>query len=160
GAGPNFGPLLGVDGEFMWSDLPIKRSVVEALDVPNASAREYAVTGNVILRIPTHSRLGAYVIGGGGWYRRTGETTAPALVPGTVCPGFWDWWGVCINGLWPANVVLSSKTWDAFGGNIGGGLTYRLGESRLKFYTEVRYHHAPHGTVNTDILPLTFGLRW
>jgi len=105
-------------------------------------------------------RLGIYGIGGGGWYHRSGEATAPGLVPGTVCPPFWDWWGTCISGLWPANVVIASTSSNAFGGNIGGGVTYRLGESGVKFYTEVRYHHASHNQVNTDLLPLTFGVRW
>ena len=160
GGGPNLTRLLGVDGEFMWHDLPVKQSVITQLGVPAASAREYALTINGILRLPMKGRLGIYGIGGGGWYHRSGEATAPALVPGTVCPPFWDWWGTCISGLWPANVVIASTSSNAFGGNIGGGVTYRLGESGVKFYTEIRYHHASHNQVNTDLLPLTFGVRW
>jgi hypothetical protein len=160
GGGRNFSRFFGVSGEFMWNDLPVKQSVINALGVPDASASVYAVTGNAILRIPTSGRLGAYVIGGGGWYRQSGEATAPALVPGTVCPGFWVWWGTCVSGLWPSNVVLGSTVSNSFGGNIGGGITVRLGDGGTKFYTEVRYHHAPHDNVNTDLLPLTFGFRW
>ena len=160
GAGPNFGPLLGISGEFMWHDLPIKREVINLIGVPDASARQYSVTVNGILRLPLKGRLGAYVIGGGGWYRRSGELTAPTFVAGTVCPGFWVWWGSCVNGLFPADAVLASSTSDAFGGNIGGGLTYQIGGGNIKFYTEVRYHHAAHDKVDTDLLPLTFGFRW
>jgi len=159
GAGPNFNRVIGVDGEFMWHDLPVKRSVINALGVPSASAREYSVTGNLILRIPTSSTLGAYLIGGGGWYHRSEEATAPGLVPGTVCPGFWVWWGVCVNGFFPANIVIASSSSNAFGGNVGAGLTFRIADY-LKVYAEVRYHHASHSGIDTDILPLTFGLRW
>jgi hypothetical protein len=160
GAGPNLAHAIGINAEFMWHDLPIKRNVINQLGVPDASAREYSVTFNGILRVPTKGRFGMYGIGGGGWYHRSGEATAPALVPGTVCPAFWVWWGVCVNGLWPGSIVLGSSSSDSFGGNVGGGFTLILGEGNLKFYTEVRYHHASHNKVNTDILPLTFGIRW
>src|SRR5882672_8966330 len=50
GGGPNLTRLLGVDGEFMWHDLPVKQSVITQLGVPAASAREYALTINGILR--------------------------------------------------------------------------------------------------------------
>jgi hypothetical protein len=160
GGGPNFGRFLGVSGEFMWNNLPIKSSVLRAVQIPGASARQYALTVNGILRVPTHGKLGAYVIGGGGWYHRSGELTAPIVVPGTVCSTFWVWWGSCVSGLFPANAVLASSSSNAFGGNIGGGLTFRLGAQNAKVYTEVRYHHASYNHVNTNLLPLTFGLRW
>jgi len=158
GAGPNVNHVLGFSGEFMFHDLPVKSSVIRQLGVPGAQARQYALTGNVILRVPTHERFGAYFIVGGGWYRRTEEATAPGLVAGTICPPFWVWWGVCSRGFFPANFVIGSRTDDALGGNVGGGLTLDIADN-VKFYTEVRYHHAG-GRVNTDVLPLTFGLRW
>jgi hypothetical protein len=160
GGGPNFGGVLGLSGEFMWNDLPIKSSALHPLAILGASAREYGLTLNAIVRVPTAGRLGGYVIGGGGWYRRSGELTAPTFIPGTVCAGFWVWWGACVGGLFPADAVIASSHSNAFGGNIGGGLTYNLGGGFTKLYAEVRYHHATHDHVDTNILPLTFGLRW
>ena len=160
GGGPNFGRFFGLSGEFMWNNLPIKSSVLRAIEVPSVSARQYALTLNGILRVPTHGKLGAYLIGGGGWYHRSGELTAPIVVPGTVCSTFWVWWGSCVSGLFPANAVLASSSSNAFGGNFGGGLTFGLGTQNTKVYTEVRYHHASYNHVNTNLLPLTFGLRW
>jgi hypothetical protein len=160
GAGPNFTRYLGLSGEFMWNDLPIKQSVAGQLGVPSTTARQYSLTLNAILHNPGTSKFGAYVIGGGGWYHRSGEATASALVPGTVCPAFWVWWGTCISGLWPANVTIASFNSNAFGVNIGGGGTFKVGESGVKAYTEIRYHHASHNNVSTDLLPLTFGIRW
>ena len=159
GGGPNFGPRFGVNAEFMWHDLPIKQSVISRLQVPGASARQYALTFNGMLRPSTPGRLGGYFIGGIGWYHRSGELTAPTVVPGTVCPSFWVWWGACVSGLFPANAVLASSSSDAFGGNVGGGVTVRIGDGQTKFFTEVRYHHAAHDP-STDLLPLTFGFRW
>jgi opacity protein-like surface antigen len=159
GAGPNFGRFFGIDGEFMWQDFPIKQSVLTLTGAPAASARQYSLSGNVIFRIPTGTRLGLYAIGGGGWYHASGELTTPTVVPGTVCAPFYVFWGVCTSGLIPVNAVIASRSENAFGGNIGGGLSFRL-RGRTKFYSEVRYHHASYNIGKTDILPLTFGLRW
>src|SRR5689334_21668411 len=49
GAGPNLRKFLGLDAEFMWHDLPVKRNVINALQVPDASARLYSVTFNGIV---------------------------------------------------------------------------------------------------------------
>ena len=159
GGGPNLRRWLGVDAEFMWHDLPIKQNIINDLQVPNGEARVYAVTLNAIVPIPTHGKMGFYIIGGGGWYHRSGELTEPTYVPGTVCAPFYLWWGGCVDGLFPGKKVLASSSSDAWGGDIGGGITYRFGMG-LKLYTEVRYHHVPHKQVATDLLPLTFGLRW
>lgn len=161
GGGPNLGHMFGVDGEFMYYGLPVKQSVLNVTGAPSGSSRMYSVTGNGILRLPTAGKLGAYGIGGIGWYHRSWELTAPVLVPGTVCgPNFFFWGVSCVNGLVPANAVLHSGSTNAFGLNIGGGVTYRLGESRAKIYAELRYHHAYTNNFSTSVLPLTFGLRW
>jgi opacity protein-like surface antigen len=161
GAGPNFGRILGVNGEFMYYGLPINQNVLAVTRAPSGSSRMYSVTGNAIVRVPTGGKLGAYGIGGLGWYHRSWELTAPVLVPGTVCgPNFFFWGVTCVNGLVPANAVLRSGSSNAFGLNIGGGVTYRLGESHAKIYGELRYHHAYTNNFSTSVLPLTFGVRW
>jgi len=159
GGGPNVNHVIGFSGEFMWHDLPLKSSVIRQLGIPGANSRQYSLTGNLILRLPTHGEFGAYFIGGGGWYRRNEQALAPTIVAGTVCSPFWSWWGACTTGLFPANVVIGSRTSDALGGNVGGGVTFHVAEN-FKFYAEVRYHHASYGRGSTDILPLTFGFRW
>jgi opacity protein-like surface antigen len=156
GGGYSFTSHLGVDGEFMWHDLPINSTTKQLLQTPGASARQYAVTVNPIIHFPLHSKLSAYVIGGIGWYHRSGETTTPG--PGVICDPYWFWWYECTIGS--VDIVTGSRSDNAFGENIGGGLTYQLGESRAKFYAEARYHHASYNKVSTQILPLTFGIRW
>lgn len=156
GGGYNFAKHISVDGEFMWHDLPINSSTKTALQTPGASARQYSLTVNPIVHFPLGSKVGAYVIGGIGWYHRSGETTTPGV--GVICDPYWSWWFGCTIGS--VNIITGSRSADAFGENIGGGLTYRLGESGIKFYTEVRYHHAGYHKIATDILPLTFGIRW
>jgi opacity protein-like surface antigen len=156
GGGYNFARHFGVDSEFMWHDLPINSATKQLLQTPGASARQYAWTFNPIFHFPLGQHFGAYAIGGIGWYHRSGETTTPGV--GVVCDPYWSWWYGCAIGS--VNFVTGSRSADAFGENIGGGLTFRLGESHLKVYTEVRYHHAGYNKVSTRILPLTFGIRW
>jgi opacity protein-like surface antigen len=156
GGGLNFNKVVGVDTEFMWHDLPINSATKELLQTPGASARQYAWTFNPIVHVPLGEHLGAYVIGGIGWYHRSGETTTPGA--GVVCDPYWSWWYGCTIGS--VDFVTGSRSSNAFGENIGGGLTYRLGEGHAKIFTEVRYHHAGYDHVSTDLLPLTFGIRW
>ncbi len=106
GAGPNFGRFFGLKGEFMWQDLPLKQEVLTLTGSPDSSSRaSYGLTGNLIFRIPTGTRLGLYAIGGGGWYHASGELTTPTVVPGTVCSPFWGWWGACTTGLIPVDAL-------------------------------------------------------
>ena len=156
GGGINFVKHVGVDSEFMWQDLPINSTTLAHLGTPGASARQYAWTFNPMVHFPLGTRLGAYAIGGIGWYHRSGETTTPGV--GVVCDPYWSWWYGC--GIGTVNFVTGSRSANSFGENIGGGLTVRLGGGHTKFYTEVRYHHAGYNHVSTEILPLTFGFRW
>jgi opacity protein-like surface antigen len=156
GGGLNFAKHVGVDTEFMWHDLPINSTTLAHLQSPGASARQYAWTVNPIVHGNFGHHLGAYVIGGIGWYHRSGETTTPGV--GVICDPYWSWWYGCTIGS--VSIVTGSRSANAFGENIGGGLTYQLGESHAKIYVEVRYHHASYDKVSTNILPLTFGLRF
>ena len=156
GGGINFAQWLGVDTEYMWHDLPINSTTKQFLQTPGASARQHAWTFNPIVHLPLKGKLGAYAIGGIGWYHRSGETTTPGV--GVICDPYWSWWYGCALGS--VDIITGSRSANAFGENIGGGLTYRLGESQAKIYAEVRYHHAGYNKVATNLLPLTFGIRW
>jgi hypothetical protein len=161
GAGPNLGQSLGFNAEFMWQNLPPKSEIVALTGAPDGSARLYAVTGNMMVHSAEAHKAGLYGIGGIGWYHRSWELTRPSVSIGSVCLPSYVWWGVvCQNGLVSSTTVLSSGSTDGFGWNIGGGVTYRLGQSHAKLYTEARYHFAYHSNINTKVIPITFGLRW
>lgn len=156
GGGYNFSKRIGVVSEFMWQDLPVNSATKQALSTPGAHARQYAWTFDPIFHFPLGHKIGGYVIGGGGWYHRSGETTTPGA--GVICDPYWSWWYGCTIGS--VEIITGSRSADGFGGNIGGGLTYRLGESHAKLYAEVRYHYVSYDKVATQVLPLTFGIRW
>ena len=156
GGGYNFSKHIGVVTEFMWQDLPVNSSFKAALNTPDASARQYAWTFDPIFHFPLGHKVGGYLIGGGGWYHRSGETTTPGT--GVICDPYWSWWYGCTIGS--VDIITGSRSQDGFGGNIGAGFTYRLGESHAKLYAEMRYHYVSYDKVATQILPLTFGVRW
>jgi len=161
GGGLNLGPVLGVNAEYMYQDLPPKDAVVAATGAPDGSARSNSLTANLILRSPEAHKAGGYIIGGGGWYHRSWELTRPSISVGTVCLPTYAFWGVvCDNGLVESTTELASGSSNGGGWNVGAGVTYRLGESHAKIYSEVRYHVAYYNTLDTRILPITFGVRW
>jgi hypothetical protein len=155
GGGYNFSRFVSMDTEVMWHDLPVNDATRAHFQSPSVSARQYSWTVNPIVHARL-GKLGGYIIGGVGWYHRSGETAVPGF--GVVCDPYWSWWfGCAVGGV---NIVTASRTVDAFGENIGGGLTLPLGRGGAKFYTEIRYHHASYDKIATDLLPLTFGIRW
>lgn len=163
GGGYNLKRHVAITGEFMWDGLPPSTKELSTLTAPRnagASGNLYSLTANLLGRLPTHGKLGAYVIGGGGWYHRNWNIHVPSVAPGTVCGPSWNWFGVrCVSGLVPVNAVVASGSSDGGGLNIGAGLTFGH-ENGPKFYAEARYHYAWHNLVNTSVLPVTFGIRW
>jgi hypothetical protein len=161
GAGPNLSHHVKMNAEFMFHGLPIHQSIVDQIGVSKVKGRLYSLTANFIIGSSAGGSKGAYLIGGGGWYRRTVEAQQTVLQAGEICEPIWIWWNVqCINGIFPTDVTIGSSTSSAGGFNVGGGLTYRLGQSSTNFYAEVRYHRAFTRNVDTIVLPVTFGLRW
>ena len=76
GAGYNISEHHSVIGEFMWSALYPSDSALQPIRVASndnsiaGHGNLYAITGNYRFQFQ-HKRLGAYLIGGGGWYYRT-----------------------------------------------------------------------------------------
>jgi opacity protein-like surface antigen len=156
GGGYNLAESVGVTLEYMYNGFGVKKSVLNALNVPSGDAHMQSVTINPIWRFKTGGRLGAYVIVGGGYYRRTVEFTQPTLALVDV---FDPWWGYVGPVIIPVNRVIGSATSNAGGANAGLGMTIGLGGG-VKFYSEIRYHYAATHRSRTQILPVTFGLRW
>lgn len=161
GGGRNLNRHLKLTAEFMFQGLPLKQSVANELGVSQVKGRLYSVTANLLWGAPFTNKIGAYVIGGGGWYRRSLEAQNTVLQAGSVCEPGWIWWDIeCTNGIFPTQVTVGSRSSDAGGFNIGGGLTFRVGTTSANIYAEVRYHKAFTANIDTTVLPVTFGLRW
>jgi len=158
GAGLNFTPRVGVVGEFGYNQLGLSRAALAVAGVPGGDARVYSLTANPIVRLNPRGRLDAYVIGGGGYYRRTVEFTAPTVATVTVFDPFY---GIFFPAAVPANFILASVTQNKGGLNIGGGVSIAVKpDSNAKLFAETRYHYVYTTPVRTTLLPVTFGFRW
>ena len=158
GAGVNFAPQVGVIGELGYNRLGLTSTALAAAGVPSGGMRLLSVTLNPIIRFNPHGRMDAYLVGGGGFYRRTIEFTEPTISTVTVFDPFY---GVFYPAAIPANNVLGSFVQNRGGLNAGAGVSVRVrGDSNTKFYAEARYHYAFTSPVRTTVLPVTFGFRW
>ena len=117
----------------------------------------------VISLTQRNSKLGAYVTGGVGYYRKTSNFTLPSV--GTTCDYYY-----CYQ--YSSNVNVDQYTADGFGANAGAGLTYKLSEfSSERLFIEARYHWLkladnnnqdffPFNRRNSEYIPITVGLRF
>src|SRR3954471_5812969 len=145
GIGANLTEHFGINGELLWTFLPVKQSVIAQSNLLGAHGFEGAFMLNAIYRFPVTSRLGAYAIGGGGWYHRAAvlRVDQSGTVPAIICGGLLTFLAGnngCISGDIPTNQVQQTHSSNALGGNIGAGLTMPVGEGATKLYLETRYH--------------------
>jgi hypothetical protein len=163
GGGITLVPHVALSLEYMYYDLSPKGALLRRLALPDTHAHMHSVTGNLQVAFGTHAFSG-YVIGGGGWYKRSWKLTTTALTSGVQsCDAGLLWFGIfdCQEGLVLTDVTIASGSQDAGGWNIGGGFAKALGsDTGAKFYTEVRYHRAYHRGINTEVIPITLGIRW
>jgi len=127
----------------------------------NGHGNLFAFTGGYKLELRGRS-LGTYFIVGGGWYYRT-ATLSKALPPGTPigCNPAWLWWGYdCSTGAVVGNLTEVHSNSSAMGANGGVGLTFRVGEAPYRMYVESRYHFAPTKNITTQMLIVSWGIRY
>jgi opacity protein-like surface antigen len=159
GAARNLSKYFGFRLDFLWADLPLRTSALQAAQAPGGSDHVYGLMLDPIINIPVTKKYGAYLVFGPGYFRRSGKLDSSTVVPGSACNPFWNWWGTCFNASVPLNKNFLSTTQNEFGYNFGGGIMRKVGD-RLEVYGEFRYMHAKHNNITTDTRPITIGVRW
>jgi len=167
GAGFNISRRNAFVGEFMWNRIYPSNSALAPLRLAlhsrdlNGHSNLIAITGNY--RFEMRGRVaGVYFIGGGGFYYRN-TSLSREVVTGTTttCTREWLFWGFsCTNGTLSSDQTLASSASGTFGANGGMGITIKVSEPRYRFYIEARYHYAPTTPVNTQLIPITLGIRF
>ncbi|HTF64492.1 MAG TPA: hypothetical protein VK638_17555 [Edaphobacter sp.] len=133
----------------------------------DGNAHMWSITLNPMYTYYQGDALGAYVIGGGGFYRKVTNFTLPQT--GIYCNPFF---GYCYQ-------FTQNQTFDHYSNNAGGvsggiGFTYRLSRfASQKLYAEARYawvdnqpsansvvSYYPENNKRTGYFPVTVGLRW
>jgi hypothetical protein len=167
GAGYNFNEHQSFISEFMWNSLsptdaalqPIREALQD--NTINGHSDLYAMTGNYRYQLQGKA-LGAYIIGGGGWYHRTfGLSKQVTTTTGITCTPVWRFYGfTCTSGTVTSNETIVSSSSSVLGGNIGVGFTIKVSEPSYRVYFESRYHYAPTKNVNTQLIDVTIGIRY
>ena len=171
GFGYNFSRLFAVDAEYMYYNLTLRPSVSNEPGLADASGHLQSISLDGMVNVPRHfGRFGAYGIFGVGFDDRSVSVAHSQLLPnGTVCQEPYSrWWGIdCVqsNPASPPTVngqqTLSSYSKVAGSFNYGGGITYRLEAwHHAKIYVEYRYHKAYQSDAETEVWPVSIGLRW
>lgn len=168
GAGYNITSHHAIIGEFLWNRLYPSTSALapirQALNSPdlNGNSDLFAITANY--RFELRGRVtGVYFIGGGGFYYRNTSLSHEVLTgtTTTTCTRVWLFWGFsCSSGVVSSDQTVASSASGTFGANGGIGITFKVAEPRYRFYVEARYHYAPTTPVNTQIIPITMGIRF
>ncbi len=180
GAGWNFTKRFALLGEFQWDSNKIPGRTLSALYTqldPGVGLSANGITsigGNVhtisVTAEPVfyyynsdkHSYAG-YIIGGGGYYHKSTNFTAPVQ-------SFDPYYG----GTYVTNQTFDSVSDNALGGNIGTGISFKpFGQySKAKLFAEARYVYVntPSETATTnpntfhtgteELIPVTFGIRF
>ena len=147
-----FSRHFGVTGNFMFSDVGITKSALDALNQPDGSARVYAFTADPTIRWSLRRGFSAYVLGGGGYVGRDLHFHKPILIGlASVHMPFMLMQGYASSG---------SITNDSGGFDVGGGINMPSPWSSVKIFAEARYLKGFTSNTYTTIVPITFGLRW
>ncbi|HEX5410314.1 MAG TPA: outer membrane beta-barrel protein [Terriglobia bacterium] len=157
GAGVNFNPYLGVTAQVLYTGLGVNNSVIRRFNVPGADAHIWGFTLNPEVRINPDGRVGLYFIGGGGYYRRVVNFTEPTLQTTLVFDPFF---GIITPVTYQAKAIIGTITRVGWGGNVGEGITFRVGRGGAKLFVEARFHYISTQSEATKIVPITVGVRW
>ena len=181
GAGWNFTKRFGVLGEFQYNANKIPGRTLSAFYTeidPSVMLSANGITsigGNVHTLSVTaepifyyynseKSKFAGYVIGGGGYYHKSTNFTAPVQ-------SYDPYYGI----VYTTNQSFASYSDNALGGNLGTGIVYKpFGQySKIKLFAEARYTfvNTPSetqadlaaGNLKTgteELIPVTFGIRF
>jgi hypothetical protein len=156
GGGLNFSKRFALLGEFQYMDNKLPGAFVAAGGGQGGNAHIVSLTVDPMVDLFPTRVNSAYVTGGGGYYHKSTNFTVEECC---------DFYG------YPVNVTADSFSSNQAGLNIGLGITHRLGgvygDGKMKLFGEARYVyiHTPaiteaNGLGTTELIPVTFGMRW
>jgi outer membrane protein with beta-barrel domain len=169
GVGYNFNRRNAVIPEFMWNRVyantdqlqPLLLAVAQGAGGLKGTTDLVVLSGNYRFEL-RGKLLGAYLIGGGGWYHLSSNLSRTVTSgTATTCTPVWLWWGfTCSSGVVTTNQTIASASASAWGGNVGAGFTVRVGDAPYRLYFESRYHYVPHQDLHTSFMQVTLGIRY
>jgi hypothetical protein len=161
GGGLHFSKRFTLLAEYNFTDDKLPGSLIADAGAQGGYAHIWSLTLDPVIDLFPKRTNSAYVTGGGGFYRKVTSFTDPVEVE--ECYYF------C--GIGYENEVVSHFSSNQGGVNFGAGLTHRLGgvygDGQMRLFGEVRYVYLStppvgqrNGLGSTEMLPVTFGVRW
>ena len=162
GGGWNFNRRFGLLAEYEFNRGGIPNNVLAAAGAPQGTVHVWGFTLDPIVYLKNSGGWGAYVTGGGGFYRKTTAFTATQFTGQYYC----DFYGYCYPDY--QTIDLGHFSSNQGGMNIGAGVTHSFGESGAKLYAEARYLFVDSpsstqgkvGSGTVSMIPVTFGIRF
>lgn len=188
GAGRNFNKNFSTFLQFDWDSFGFNGRTIsqqtaiysylfqDAIPV-DGNSHVWSFTLDPTYNIYAHEGLGAYVVGGVGFYHKVATFTTPELVQGYDYYGFLE--------QYEANATIDHYSSNAIGVNGGFGLTFKPSRfANEKFYAEARYvfinnpqrtgynstnytsagatatNFFPANSNRTTYIPIKFGIRF
>jgi hypothetical protein len=156
GGGLNFSRRFSLLGEFQFMDDKLPGALVAAGGGTGGDAHIFSLTVDPVIDLFPKWNNSVYVTGGGGYYHKSTNFTIQECC---------DFYG------YPVNVVANSFSSNQGGVNLGLGFSHRLGgvngDGTMKLFGEARYVyiHTPaittsNGLGTTELIPVTFGVRF
>jgi len=159
GAARNYSKYFGLRLDFQFDNLPLRTSALQLAQAPGANNHAYSLMLDPIINIPASKNWGGYLVFGGSFLHRSGKLDSSTAIPGSLCNGFFTWWGNCFAASLPIDGNFLHSSQNEFGYNFGGGITRKI-RPNVDFYAEFRYLHGKHNNITTDLRPITIGIRW
>jgi hypothetical protein len=150
GGGVKFTPAFSGLLEFQYDHFSLTNQVLQAFEQPAGFNRFWSFTLNPRYYINPKGKVSGYATAGYGIYSRSLAFTDPSQAVGYCDP----YYGDCYSSGAP---VIAEFTNYSGGFNVGGGLTYALGESGFKFVTDLRYNRLL-SHANNEFVTLSFGI--
>jgi hypothetical protein len=156
--GPRFNSRLSVGLDFALNHFNVKNSLQnQAMGADfalGAVVRIWSLTVNPTYQFLRREKSSYYATAGYGLYNRQLQLPVPGPTPASACDVFWK---VCVNNSTAVTSVTGNLNPYVGGYNVGGGVN--IG-TRTKFFVEVRYHHMLTSNSPTELIPVSFGVRW
>jgi len=161
GGGLHLSNRFAVLAEYQFMDDKLPGALIAAIGTEGGNAHIWSLTLDPVIDLfPKHDNS-AYITGGYGFYRKLTSFTEP--VEEEECTYYCE--------IFVENVAVSHFSSNQGGGNLGVGLTHRIGgrfsDSKTRLYAEARYVFidtppitSPKSFGSTEVLPVTFGVRW
>jgi hypothetical protein len=137
-------PYAGVMFDVMFSDLGINDANLLLTGARRGNQKYWSFTVDPVLHVNPRGPVDFYITGGGGLYGQ--NTKLKTTFVGPQNSGF---------------DLTRSDTVYGPGVNGGAGFSFGLSDrSRVKFFTEARYHHMFLQGRDADLIPVTVGVRF